>query len=103
MFGAINTLGDIYRLIREQHIDEAVDVLFKYVDDLLTANKFKECDDFLKEVDLKRLDVNLIVALLSVTRAAKETLLYRTEFLIHAGARLFELAPERAERLRSPE
>ena len=88
---AVEALWSVYKLIRKQSIDEAIDVLFKHVEELLIAKDFKQCDDFLKEVDLKQLDSNLIVTLLSITRAAKEHLPYRATFLTHARARLMEL------------
>ena len=99
----LDTLHSVYKLVLEKSTDEAVDVLFKHVDELLTEEQFEQCNAFLQEVNLQRLDTNLVVALISVTRAAKEKLPYRTAFLACAEARLIQLAPERAERLRGPE
>ena len=98
-----STLKLIYSLVMTFEIDEATDVLFKYVDDLLSTQKFSQCDEFLQAIDLDRLDSNLILALLSLTRAAEKDLPYRPKLLTKARARLVELDPHRADRILGPD
>lgn len=92
-------LGDIYSLVARQQPDEAADVLFDHVDDLLLEQQFQSCDDLLRTIDLKRLDRNLLIALLSITLSAKEALPYRPRLLERTRARLTSSDPGRVDRL----
>lgn len=94
-------LGDVYSLVARQRPDDAVDILFDHIDDLLLAGRFAHCDELLRAVDLARLDTNLIVAVLSITLMAAEHLPYRARFFERARRRLAILAPDRVERLLS--
>ncbi len=92
-------LGDVYSLVDQDRPDEAADILFDRIDDLLVDGQFGRCDELLRAIDLKRLDTHLIVALLSITRAAARHLPYRTRLFERAQERLSILAPDRVERL----
>jgi hypothetical protein len=92
-------LGDVYSLVVKGELRSAVDILFGHVDDLLLAGKFGRCNEFLQTIDLKRLDTNLIVSLLSMTRAAADLLPYRRALLDRARTVLAEKAPGRVDRL----
>jgi len=94
-------LGDVYSLVDRKRPDEAVDILFDHVDDLLIAGQFTKCDELLQTIDLKRLDANLIVAVLSITLAAAEHLPYRERLLVRVKERLSIIASGRVERLLS--
>lgn len=94
-------LGDVYSLVERNLPDEAVDILFDRIDDLLVTGQFARCDALLRAIDLKRLDSNLIVAVLSITLAAAEKLPYRARLLKRAEERLSAIAPDRVERLLS--
>jgi hypothetical protein len=97
--GELMWLNDVYSLVYEGKPDAAIDVLFEHVDDLLLADNFPGCDAMLKTIDIKRLDTNLMVAVLSVTRRASDDLHERSAFRRRVEARLRTLDPERATRL----
>ncbi|MEQ1571872.1 MAG: hypothetical protein ABMA64_39965 [Myxococcota bacterium] len=94
-------LGDVYSLVARSDPDSAIDVLFEQVDDLLSAGEFNRCDALLKTIDPKRLDSNLLVAALSITKRAADRLPERQAFVRRVTARLMEVAPDRLERLLS--
>lgn len=92
-------LYDLYALVQEEEIDDAIDLLFDQVDDLLLAGDFEECNNLLLSIDVKMLDVNLLVALLTITYPAKDELRDRGSVVRRIAKRLRALAPERAEGL----
>jgi len=89
----------LYKLIREEEIDEATDMIFERIEDLLLMERFGECNKVIKSLNLELLDTNIIVAVLGVTHLAKSHLPYRAKFTEAAIARLTKLAPDRVERL----
>ena len=82
-------------------LDAAVDLIFDHFDELLQARKFREVDEALDAVDVNRLDSNLMVALLTITRAAKENLRRREELIRRIETKLRADAPERADKILS--
>ena len=94
-------LNDVYSLVAADGPDDAIDVLFNNIDDMLLAGDFARCDDLLMVIDPKRLDTNLLVAALSITKAAAEKLPTRARFVQRVERRVGELAPERLESLLS--
>lgn len=98
---ALDWIDELYDFVAHERTDDAVDLLFKHVDELLSAERFDQCDEILRVVDLNRLDTHLIVALLSITLSASGQLPYRTPLLEHARDRLSVLAPDRVDRLLS--
>ena len=98
---ALGWLDELYALVERERTDDAVDLLFENVDELLSAGRFDRCDEILRTIDLNRLDTHLTVALLSITLAARGQLPYRVRLMEHARARLSVLAPERVDRLLS--
>lgn len=92
-------LGDVYSLVQKSESRSAVDILFRHVDELLLAGKFDRCDELLQTIDLKRLDTNLIISLLAMTRPPAARLPYRPTLFSRARAVLSEKAPGRVDRL----
>lgn len=92
-------LEDIYSLIAQRKIDEAIDILFKNVNEMLCKNEFILCNDLLRTVDLKRLDTNLLVGFLTITLPASTELPFRATLVKRIDEKLRALAPERAERI----
>ncbi len=92
-------IEDVYSLVKREEIDPAIDLLFEKIDDLLVDGHFTACDDILRAIDVSRLDTNLLVAVLSITVAAREHLPYRVRWLERATQRLMELSPDRIEGL----
>jgi hypothetical protein len=96
---ALSWLVDTYSLVAHAAVDAAIDLVFDHVDSLLYAHKFRECDEALAAVDIKRLDTNLMIALLSITRVEKARLRRRGELVERVERRLAEIAPARATEL----
>lgn len=94
-------LNDVYAHVAENAPDPAIDILFDHVNDLLFEDQFTKCNDLLHAVDLKRLDTNLLVALLSITAPARDVLSDREWLVKRIEDRLLELAPDRVEKLMS--
>ena len=92
-------LSETYSLVARHAIDPAVDLVFDHFDELLDCGKFREADEALAAVDVKRLDSNLMVALLTITRAAKDRLRRRADLVRRIEARLIADAPERTKEL----
>jgi len=92
-------LSKTYSLVAKLAVDSAVDLVFDHFDDLLHGEKFREADEALAAVDIKRLDSNLMVALLTITHAAKENLRRREDLVRRIEKKLEADAPDRAEQL----
>lgn len=86
-------------LVQTSSYDEAVDLVFSTFDELLCNGKFVECDHVISSLKPEILDDNCIVAILTVTWAAKEKLATRAGFVERAEKHLREIEPERVERL----
>lgn len=92
-------LETLYALVARDKPDKAVELLFEQVDDQMIEGRFAECDDLLQIIDLDRLDLNLIIAVLSITLAPKDSLPSRPAFVQKASAEVQKRAPTRANRL----
>lgn len=92
-------LTDLYSLVARGRPDDAIDILFQNVDELLTRGDFAGCDELLRVVDLNHLDTNLVVALLSITAGASAHLRERGAVFARAKEVLLKLSPSRADRL----
>lgn len=92
-------LEEVYALTARNRGDEAIDLLFSKVDAELRAARFEALSGVLQAVDVERLDSGLMVALLAITRSAKEELPHRATLLTRIEKCLAEKMPDRAERL----
>jgi hypothetical protein len=88
----------LYRL-DEKCVDDAIDLLFTYVDNLLSQKKFSECDSFLLGVDADLLSVTLLVAIMSITFSAKDQLKERPLFIAKVEQHLQKVTPNRSSSL----
>lgn len=70
----------IYKLCLEDRSDEAIDLLFDRVDDLLLEGRMDEVDRLLEQVKLERLNEDLLVAFLTITAAAWDKLPAREKY-----------------------
>lgn len=61
--------------------DHAIDLVFRLVDKLLRDGEFAKCDRMLEVVDVKVLTTTMMIAFLSITRAASDKLQQRQGFL----------------------
>ena len=96
---ADDSLERMYQLVEEGRTDTALDVLFDHIDDMLCNGEFQKCDDGIQQIDLERLDTNLLVGVLSITLAAREKLTRRAQVVQAIRKRLEILAPGRVEPL----
>lgn len=55
-------------------LEEATDLLFEKIDDLLLEGKFEEVDEHLLKFRLEELSIELLIGILSITWQAKELL-----------------------------
>lgn len=94
-------LDRVYSLVASGETDDAVDLIFDFVDDRLLEGDAARVDDLLVTTDVKRLDTTLMLAVLSITKPASDQLCNRAAFLRRVEARLRLEEPERMERLLS--
>jgi hypothetical protein len=93
-------LESLYNLAARGEVDRAAERIADHLDDLLNDGKFLECNQLFPDIDERRLTAPLLVALLGVTRSARDQLPDRLGFSSRVRDRLIsELGPERAERL----
>ncbi|MCY1009724.1 hypothetical protein OV079_30000 [Nannocystis pusilla] len=64
----------IYELVKTDELDDALDVLFENVDDLLRQGRMALVDDVLQRFDLERLEPTLLTGLLAITKRASSRL-----------------------------
>jgi hypothetical protein len=86
-------LRRIYRLCDEGQIRPAVGLVFDMLDDLLFAGNLGRCDEILRLADVKRMQVPVVLAFLTITAPARSELSERAEFYRRARERLLELRP----------
>lgn len=74
-------LEELYRLSESGQIDPGLDYLYKTIDDLLLDEQYATCDAYLQDMDLERLDSDILVGLLTITFSARHDLLKRSNIL----------------------
>lgn len=94
-------LTKIYAGVEEGEIDQAMEILFDYVDDLMDRGDFAACDQLILSTDLTKLNTNLLVGLLSILHVARAELKHYELILVAIEARLEVIAPGRVDRLMS--
>lgn len=90
-------VDDVYRLTGAGKPRKAIRVLFREVDALLTASKFKQVDGILKRIDLSRLTPSLLVAVLSITFQSKQDLNKRAALMDRVRIELAKSNPNKVE------
>lgn len=95
-------------LEKKGEVDKALDVLFAGVDDMAGTGAVQELNDGYAEVDIHEMGTNLLVGLLSITRAVTRILRREGKEMPNWPAlvervreRLTVLAPDRVEKLMS--
>lgn len=92
-------LPDLYVAVVAGRNDEAVDMVYQRFDELLSAEQFEACDDLLRAVDLGRLNVVTMMAVVSITRVADAKLERRARVVDRVRDRIVALEPLRANAL----
>jgi hypothetical protein len=88
-------LETVYSLVHAEQFDAAIDTLFENIVDLAS----EQCELLLQSIDLKRLDTNLLVGLLSITLERATELPSRSALVTAVEQRLLVLAPSRVDGL----
>jgi len=70
----MNFLEEIYSLVAANNPNEAIDTLFTYIETLLANGRFDACNELLKQVNINKLDTNLMIGFLAITLKAKDKL-----------------------------
>jgi hypothetical protein len=92
-------LNLIYDFVENNLVDEAIDLLFTKINELLVNKKFECCNTLLKAIEIKRLNIDLLLGLLSITLSAANKLPFRKELILNIEKRIAELAPNRVRSL----
>ena len=82
-----------------ERTDDAIDEIFSAVNSHFMGGTFSACDEALSNLDLDRLDADILIALLSATLPGAVKLKERPRLLSRVESRLRLLAPDRIERL----
>lgn len=75
-------LEEIYELAAEGFIEEATDLIFDGIDDLLCESSFLTVDEILQKVEVSKLPTTLMRSFLTITVAAKDLLPSRPKLYI---------------------
>jgi hypothetical protein len=97
-------LEQVYRLGDLNHLEEATDNVFRYIDDLLLEGQFPVCNEILKRADVKRLPTALLRSFLTITAPVKARLPARKAFYRDAFAEMVRVKGDtaKAQRLLGP-
>ena len=94
-------LEEIYSLRQAERTDDAIDLLFKTMNATLVRGDFAACESALRALDLKRIDVDLMIAFLSITLPARDRLKSRAGLFAKIERLLTDLDPRRGAPLLS--
>ncbi len=94
-------LAEVYSYSADGRNDDAIDLLFDHIDDLLLAGDFVAVNELVYAIDAKRLNTTTMLAALSITKAAADKLPNRASLLSRIEAILRETEPDRFQRLLS--
>jgi len=88
-------LEQAYRLSRDEKIQDGIDLILGQIDEWLLAARFDLCEGALAQVDMSRLQADMVFSFVTSTLAAKHLLpKYRPRCLSEARKRLTQLRGE---------
>lgn len=67
-------LEEIYSLVESKEYRKAIDIVFDCIDDFALEARFEEIDEILPAIDISKLDENLMVAFLAISKPVKPKL-----------------------------
>ncbi len=73
-------LANARRAESRGRLNAALDEIYNHVDEMLLAGMFSEVDDRLESIDCDEHSTDLLLAMLTITYAAKSSLPRRTDF-----------------------
>jgi hypothetical protein len=89
-----NFLCDVYSLASLNNTEAATDLIFEYIDDLLSKGMFAVCDEILRNVDVDKLPTSLMRSFLAITGVAKHRLSWRRPLYLKIERRMIRLKGE---------
>ncbi len=92
-------LERVYTLVGANQTDKAIDVLFSHMDSLFLDGNFEDGNAILLLIDTARLNLDLLVAVLSITLSCSDKLPNRKHFFARAEREMKRLAPERVNKI----
>jgi len=78
----IQIINEAQESERNRKVDESIDLLYFFIDDMLLAGKFNEINTILGTLQPNDLGINVILTLLTATLPAKRYLPNREDFYI---------------------
>jgi hypothetical protein len=97
--GQLNWLASLYSLVSCGQTDQAIDLLFRNVDKSCRTGDFSLVDSLVRSVDVKRLNIELLLALVAITKRPAEKLAHRGSLLVAVQREIKRIEPNRADRL----
>ena len=91
------TLED--RIIATDGISRSLDILYEELDDAMLDGRFEEIDTFLKDANVSRYRVEILMGFLTVTFSWRESLKERAGFFDRVKIRVEGSCPDRAKRI----
>jgi hypothetical protein len=85
----------------ESVIDDGIDIIYNFIDDLCLEGDFLTVDKFLSICQPEKLGITYSIAVLSITNAAKDILKERKSFFDKTKEYFILVDPERVDRLLS--
>tara|TARA_Y100000310_G_C20671249_1_gene810429 strand:- start:531 stop:956 length:426 start_codon:yes stop_codon:yes gene_type:complete len=101
LFRAINVNTYVYNtlLSNNNSIDNRLDILFNYINNLLCSDSFETVDKFIDIVKVDKLELTLIIGILTITLAAKYKLHNREAFVNKVYEYLEATEPDKERRI----
>lgn len=96
---AAQLVTEVERLDAADELDDALDVLYRTVDEMMRRGHFADVDDMLARVDVTALSPTMMIGWLSITLVAGCLLANRSAFVARVRKRLTEIDPVGVERL----
>ena len=92
-----NWLTELYEMVSTGSTDKSIDMIFDKIDNLHTAGDFDSVDNILYELDATRLTTTVLIAFLSITKAARDELYNREDLIRRIEQELKIRCPDRVE------
>ncbi len=98
--GNINMwINKIYSLSFNNKTDKALDVMYDAVDEQLLDGNIDLVDKWMMEIDLNRINIALMLGILTITKPFKEKLSARKDFYLKVRDKIIETDAERCDKL----
>ncbi len=92
-------ISNAIKLEQSGEVRKALDLLYKIIDELIQNNNFKDCDEFIKDLDVNELNTHLLIGIFTITAPYANQLHNREDLFARVQSRLSGLTPERINKL----